>query len=86
MLQILNTPRKVQYSTPKSRFNEARFNESHDLVNKCQTFLLIPSLDLVKFHDLMNKSSLTRSFVKSRFGCITNLCLEKPTTPRDENI
>ena len=55
--------------TPKSRFNEARFNESHDLVNKCQTFLLIPSLDLVKFHDLTNKSSLTRSFVKSRFGC-----------------
>ena len=55
--------------TPKSRFNEARFNESHDLVNKCQTFLLIPSLDLVKFHDLTNKSSLTRSFVKLRFGC-----------------
>ena len=26
-----------QYSgTPKSRFNEARFNESHDLVNKSQ--------------------------------------------------
>ena len=22
--------------TPKSRFNEARFNKSHDLVNKCQ--------------------------------------------------
>ena len=36
LLRSKSVPWSMKIGTPKSRFNEARFNESHDLVNKCQ--------------------------------------------------
>ena len=57
-------------STPKLRYNESRYSEFRDIVNKCQLPLLLTKSRYSEFRDIVNKRSLTRSFVISKFGCM----------------
>ena len=61
------------YNRPKLRYNESRYSEFRDIVNKCQLPLLLTKSQYSKFRDIVNKRGLIRSFIISKFGCIEKL-------------
>ena len=80
-------------NTFKSEFNEYRFNEISQFSEQMQAplnyFTIVNLIPFSELHDLVNKSGLTSSFVKSRLECTTMkvcACTKVLTTLLNGNI
>ena len=80
-------------NTFKSGFNEYRFNEisqfSEQMPAPLNYFTIVNLIPFSELHDLVNKSGLTSSFVKSRLECTTMkvcACTKVLTTLLNGNI
>ena len=47
------------YNRPKLRYNESRYSEFRDIVNKCQLPLLLTKSQYSEFCEIVNKRGLT---------------------------